>query len=290
MSAADTGEVLKDEVAVWASSSDKLRDVVKWIAASFGALGALLIGTAPLGGLKSVESQNIAIPVISGVLALGSVGYIVWQATSLLTPDPLELSDLVDARFTSLRQRVDTHPEDYLGSTGTTFDNFMQNRQRQRQEIAALDALMAVEADSGKRQNQRSARDQLLARLQSYNLVTRRLVAWAGFQDLHASFHSARWRMFLAAVVAALGITGFHFAAGGIGDRSYEGATLVVHLTDEGVERLGPLLGPDCPRQFAGRLQSDQASGPWQLRVTEAGCRSGIIQITSAEAAVILRN
>lgn len=87
---------VKDEVVAWTSATTQVREVVKWIAAAFAGLGALLIGTAPLAGLPKVDpAPGIVLALAAfGLLGLGGVAYIVWRATALLTPSMLSLAEV----------------------------------------------------------------------------------------------------------------------------------------------------------------------------------------------------
>lgn len=203
-----------DEVSTWTGATDKLREVVKWVAAAFGTLGALLIGTTPLSDISKAElGGEFVVAVIAGLGALACVGWVFWMSTSLLVPTPLELVELRADRYAGLRHRVQQEPEDYLGSYGRSFEEFVAIRARDRQLVAHLDAKYAVEADPTKRENLLKGRVQLLASVASGGLVRSRLLAWAEFQRLREDFEKARVKMFVAAVGAAIGITVFHVAA-----------------------------------------------------------------------------
>ena len=285
---------VKDEVAAWSGATDKIREVVKWIATSFGALGALLIGTAPLSGLGKLDlvSWRFALVAIFGIMALGGVAYIVWKATSLLTPSTVTMVDVEgEAGFSALRVEIAAEPAAYLGTWGTDIPTFVSNRDREFALFAAVDHQIAQSPDSAALTALREARRGLLARIESMGRISARVLAVAGFHDLATKFAAARRKMFWAAAVTVVGITGFVLAVGDAGSDSSDPVTHVpaqVSLTDAGAKSLGPLLGASCPEPFEALVLSGGADGPWDLVVTDEHCSSGEMTVEKADGHVLL--
>jgi len=285
---------IKDEVAAWGGATDKIREVVKWIATSFGALGALLIGTAPLSGLSKLDvvSWRFAWVAVFGLLALGGVAYVVWRATSLLTPSTVTMVDVESgAEFSALRAAIAAEPAAYLGTWGTDVTTFVTNRDKEYTLFAAVDHAIAQSPDSAELTALREARKGLIARIESMGRISARVLAAAGFHDLATRFAAARRWMFLAAAVTVVGITGFVLAVGGAGTESSDTVAYVparVSLTDAGTKALGPLLGASCPQAFEALVLSGGADGPWDLLVTDEHCTSGELTVEKTDGRVLL--
>lgn len=291
---ADGDLTVKDEVAAWNTASDKIREVVKWIASAFGALGALLIGTAPLSGLSAVDVVSLPFlaATLFGLIALGSVAFIVWVATSLLAPSALTLNDLDnDDNFSALKTQIAAEPSSFLGSWGTDVATFVANRDREYALLAAVDAEIAQTSNSTVLPQLRTAHTQLVARIESMGRVSSRLLAAAGFHDLATRFASARPRMFRAAAFTVVGIVGFVLTVGTAEASSDESVTKLparVSLTEEGAKSLGTLLGEDCAGAFEVLVLSGGSSGPWEALVTDPRCQAGVVELKKTEAKVML--
>lgn len=232
------------DTAAWRAATDRLREVIKWVAVSFGALGALLIGTAPLSSVAQAKfGLEWGIAIVSGVAALLAVGLIFWQAITLLSPNPLVLSQLVTPDVTGgasgwrerlkrealvvgramtpdQRQRLSeavTHDHaDLLGSYGQDLVGFIQARDASRKSLAVFDEQWQREYGNltePQRENLIATRTKMQTSLVYSGQVRARVLAWAENWVLRDNFDQARTRMFLAAVVAALGITAFHIGA-----------------------------------------------------------------------------
>lgn len=285
---------VKDEVAAWNSASDKVREVVKWIASAFGALGALLIGTAPLTGLGDVEvlSLKFVVAALFGVLAIGSVAYVVWKATSLLAPSAVTLSDVeLDDEFSALRTQIAAEPSSYLGTWGTDVSTFVDNRDNEYALLSAVDTQIAQGPSASDLPKLREAHKQLVVRIEAMGRVSARLLAAAGFHDLANRFASVRKAMFQAAALTVVGVVGFVLTIGSAdagGDEPGTKFPARVSLTKAGQKSVGPLLGSECTPPFEAVVLSGGSKGPWELLVTDARCTSGEVTVEKSDAKVLL--
>jgi hypothetical protein len=293
----DEADAGADDVAPWTAASESLRSVVKWIAASFGALGALLIGTAPLAGLRQLSASAIwadwIVPLAFGAAALGAVGFIVWMATSLLTPSTITLPQvLTEPEFQALRRLVAADPTAYLGLWGNDVESFMENRRTEFAALANVDWQIASLPSADLRvEALNDARPLLLKSVKACGKVSARLLAVAGFHDLSRRFGRAKIWMFGAAVIVVAGVVGFvgTSPSSDKGDASAPSVVpTLVSLSAAATAEVGPVLGPKCPSPFKAILVSGGGSGPWQLLVTDPMCTNGTITL-SKDQAVVLR-
>lgn len=290
------GNAGNDEVAPWTAASESLRSVVKWIAASFGALGALLIGTAPLAGLSRLDASagwaDWVVPLAFGAIALSGVGFIVWLATSLLTPGTITLPEVRTLpEFEALRALVAADPTAYLGLWGSDIESFMENRSTEFSALGNVDQAIASLPHSDPRlQALKDARPLLLKSVEACGKVSARLLAVAGFHDLSRRFSRAKMWMFGAAVLVVVGVIGFS-ATTPSSDKSEAGKQMavpaLVSLTSTGGTVVGPALGARCPRPFKAVLIAGGADGPWQLIITDPMCTNGTVTLSKEQATVM---
>lgn len=122
--AAASGDAAKDP---FADAKANLRDTVKWLATTFAALAAVVVGSAPLSGLGALERPSCQF--IFAVLAL-LVGFFcicraLYVTLHILRPEPVYRSDLLaksspsqpteEAReLADLCNEIDAHARDLL--------------------------------------------------------------------------------------------------------------------------------------------------------------------------------
>lgn len=283
--------------ARWAAATDSLRSVVKWIAAAFGGLGALLIGTVPLAGLNHLDTWTARIvPMFFGVTSLVAVGVIVWTASSLLTPSTLTLEDVrLQPQFIGLRMQVASDPTAYLGLWGSDIETFLERRATGFAALNNADRILGgLAKDDPRAKTVEEARPLLVDSVKACGEVSTGLLAIAGFHDLSHRFKGARTTIFIAAAVVVVGVVGFlvstHSEAGAsaAGPSAVDAPRLaLITLTRLGSEELGPALGPSCPRPFKAILVSGKAEGPWQLDVTDPACTNGAVSVDEQQATVM---
>jgi hypothetical protein len=286
---------IKDEVGAWAGASDKLRDVVKWTATSFGALGALLIGTAPLSGLAKVEPTfwTFLLLALFAALALGGVGFVIWKSTSLLAPSMVTLTDVrSDDRYAGVRTLVASEPQAFLGTWGSDVESFLANRAQEYRLLAAVDQMIVREPNQADVRSLRKLRDKLVARVESLGRVSQRLLAVAQFSELSTSFNEARPKLFGGAAAVIFGIAGYLTVLAASSSEAAEAkpTTLpaMVALTPAGEVAVGPLLGPRCRSPFQALVLDGDSKGPWELLVIDPACTAGKVNVTADQAVVQL--
>jgi hypothetical protein len=278
------------DVSVWTDASENVRSVVKWIAAAFGALGAGLIGTAPLGGIADINNSVQRIVALAfGALALAAVGYIVWKATALLTPTTLTLRMVAKQReFQALRQQIAADPTAYLGQWGSNVADFIENRDTDYRALANVDRLiLTLPSADPFLKTLIAERPSLVERTLACGKVTRRLLAVAGFHDLSRRFSNTKVKLFVAAALVAIGVVGFITTTSLAPAAPAPVSTVtpaLVSLTSRGVSEQGSLLGSQCRNPFRAIVLSGGLNGPWELQVTDETCMHGTIIVRPDQA------
>jgi hypothetical protein len=295
MSLGDSDLTIKDEVAAWAGASDKLRDVVKWTATSFGALGALLVGTAPLSGVAKLQPtlQSYLLAAAFASLALAGVAYVIWKSTSLLAPSMVALTDVrSNSRYAGVRTLVASEPEAFLGTWGRDVETFLDNRAQEYRLLAEVDKMIVREANEADVRKLRELRAKLIARVESLGRVSQRLLAVAQFSELSTSFNDARPKLFGGAAAVIVGTAGYLtvLATGTQDSGNSEPSTLpaLVALTAAGKDTVGQLVGARCPSPFRALVLEGGSDGPWVVLVTDPRCTSGKLSIATDDASVLL--
>jgi hypothetical protein len=95
----------------YAAQLDALRSVVKWLVAAFAGAGALLVGGLQISGIGqlSPSSWRLYVAACAAGLALAGVGYMIKEASVVLTQEWLTLASLGDeATGPVLRPRQQT--------------------------------------------------------------------------------------------------------------------------------------------------------------------------------------
>ncbi|WP_156772292.1 hypothetical protein [Mycobacterium sp. 1245805.9] len=254
-------------------------------------------------------------PIVSGVVALVAVGYIVWLATSLLTPSPITLQEVATkSRFNTLQELVAADPTAYLGLWGRDIPSFVKLRDREFEILAKLDAKIRSSSNSQELKSLTAARPLQLKVVEVCGLVSARLLAVAGFYDLARRFSDAKIRMFVAAVFVVIGIVGFVATtpsdakattpndgrattpndgkATTPSDDKHQAADqmavpALVSLTSKGATEIEPVLGIGCTNPIQAVLLAGDAKGPWRLMITDDRCRNGTLTVWKEQAVVL---
>jgi nucleoid-associated protein YgaU len=203
---------IKDQVATWATATDKLRDVAKWVATSFGALGAVMIGTAPLASLAKLKlAWTLLIPAGFGLFALGAIAFIVWQTTRLLTPSEATPKAIAkEPRFASFRDKIAAEPYAYLGTWAASVTGFVDRRDNEYRTLKDIDRkLVEYDLPPEERKAWEKASAQQSEMVSGLGQVMSRLLTYASFVDTHNSYKRMQPRLLVAFAALILGIVGF---------------------------------------------------------------------------------
>src|ERR687896_1897825 len=98
-----------------------LRSTARWTIAAAGAVGALLLGGAPIAAIGKINDLGDAISAYAGLaIALAGVGWAIWQTTEALIPRIATLAQLDDPDMASLREMIIREPAAFYGPFGTS--------------------------------------------------------------------------------------------------------------------------------------------------------------------------
>lgn len=70
----------------WRAAVDRYRETAKWAIGAFGAIGALLAGTAPLASIGGLDAERLPAVLAGGTLGLFGVGSAIIATVAMLVP------------------------------------------------------------------------------------------------------------------------------------------------------------------------------------------------------------
>jgi Pentapeptide repeats (8 copies) len=235
-----------------AAASTSIRDAAKWMVASSAAVGAVLIAGSQVSSIGKLEvcvpgpvgCNRLWVALLGAVTGLGAVVYAIWQAVRLLLPVSLTLHDLeelwaADETSSPVRRLLARLAGDRANPLQRGFGRWLDRRRspvvrfftdnpgllqhptpnalRESYNQAWKELKAAEEALAGASRWSRarhqadvtaaSARfDALRARIQEVTVL-------AQYEVLRDDFARMLARLLIAAVVAAIGIVAFAWAA-----------------------------------------------------------------------------
>lgn len=282
-----------DDTQDWHASTTQIRDVVKWIATAFAALGAALLGTTPLSPLASADVSSGQRLLLCGLaaIALLSVGFIVWRCTSMLAPQTTTVPRVIDdAEYLTLRQAIEDDPGAFLGAWSTSLADFVRLRDEEYEVLNGLDAALGT-CEPSQSQALTAARDKVVARVEAMGRVSRRLLAVASYYRMRRDLDHDRPLLFGAAGVAAIAIASF-VVVGATGatedaEKNIEPTAAVVLFTGNTAGDNQRIVGRRCPILFDA-VVSRTGDGPWEISPATPGCRRGRLNVGADEVTVLL--
>jgi hypothetical protein len=203
--------------------SDKIRDAAKWLVASFAAVGAALIAGSQLSSIGklpvcwhlTLECTRLGWAILGAIAGLGGVVWAIWTAVMMLVPNNLPASALQKewrrGEKSALFRFFRDNPAYLQGYT-----DFADVTSKEEQAYAKRDALSARydQAPSGEQETISNELDAVDQEIQDLLNRSDAVISYANLILLTDQFRSkALRRLLLAAVVSALGISIFAWAA-----------------------------------------------------------------------------
>jgi hypothetical protein len=106
----------KDRLPSPADAVADMRSTARWTIAAAAAVAALLLGGAPLTAVGKIDHLGNALLAYLGlVIALGGVGWAIWQTGEALMPRVATLADLDDPELADLRATMAKDPVAFYG-------------------------------------------------------------------------------------------------------------------------------------------------------------------------------
>jgi hypothetical protein len=188
-----------------------MRATAKWIVGAAAAVGAALLGGAPLTAIGKIHSLHAAALAYSGlVIGLAGVGWTIWHATEALTPVLSTSGSFeTDPALAGLRARIDREPGAFYGPWGSDFAALCAARTWQRKIRRSLAALLVGETDEARRHALTAALEQAAQATWAIEQRIRLMQELTHVWLVRAQLQRARVHVIGGAAVTALGIVLF---------------------------------------------------------------------------------
>jgi hypothetical protein len=125
-----------------------MRTTAKWIIGAAAAVGAILIGGAPLAAAGRVHGVGGTAEAFAGLLiGLAGAGWAIWQTAEALIPPATTLAALETPELTGLRAQIDTDPAAFYGPFGTSVADLQAAYRRFDIAAARVAIMLAGESD-----------------------------------------------------------------------------------------------------------------------------------------------
>lgn len=186
-------------------SVDDSRAAARWIIASTGAVGALLLGGGPLLAVGRITDWEHGTWAGGGLLlALAGVAWSVWHTSDVLMPAMTTPAALDSPALRGLRAQFDTDPAYYFGSVATSCQDLLRHRHIAANIAALLRAAGPEDRDALREGLLRAHRN--IARTDPY---LRWLLATAHAWQVREKLRRARGHTFLGGLLVIAGAVVF---------------------------------------------------------------------------------
>lgn len=184
-----------------------MRATAKWILGAAAAVGAAILGAAPLAAIGKVHGTTHTVLAYLGlVVGLAGVGWAIWHTAEALIPPlttPLSLDE--EPGLNDLRRKIAREPTAYYGPFGTSMEGLQQQYQYHARIARILADELADEDDPARKkvlQRQWRAAQVTVAAARSRMQALLELAhAW----QVRSQLRAARLQALLGAAVAAAG-------------------------------------------------------------------------------------
>ena len=196
-----------------------MRTTARWTVAAAAAVGALLLGGAPLTAIGKVSGPGEAVLAFAGlVVALGGVGWAIWQTGEALMPRIATLDDLDDADLADLRATIDRDPSAFYGPFGASREDLRRAVAFHGTVAANLAARAAAETDPVRSRVLAQTLADARGNTEAARRLQDRLLEFTHAWKVRTAVRRARLHTLAAAAVIALGAVLFLAATHDPGD------------------------------------------------------------------------
>ncbi len=191
-------------------AEQRIRDAAKYLIATFGAVGAVLVSGLSLTALPTGSHPFLAaVAVFVAVLAIAiAVGLAIW----VMVPDQMTLSQLtklVDEAPTDDLSKFLTNSDELFGGLGTDLHGFRERYlEALKERAAAYEAYLSHPTEPRKKTSEVAA-----ARAEFLNTTVGQLLDVAVFFQLKRRFSTAFPIITAAALVVVIGAGGYAWAS-----------------------------------------------------------------------------
>jgi hypothetical protein len=185
---------------------DDMRATAKWTIAAVAAVGAALLGGAPLAAVGKIHGLGAAVEAFAGLaLGLVGVGWAIWYTTDALIPPITTLATLDTPQLADLRAQIAADPEAFYGPFGTSPAQLQAAVRRYDTAAAQLAVLLAAEPDATRQRVLAQGEADALANAAAASARLSWLLLLAHAWRVRDQLRAARVQTFAGAAVAALG-------------------------------------------------------------------------------------
>jgi hypothetical protein len=282
-------EAEKDGSAQFLTAADKLRETSKWLAATFGALGAALIASLSLSDLQGLTGLHLALALMGFALGLLGTGIVVASVARVLMTTSASVSDIssdMDAQ-NLLRANVSM-----LGGFDTSAELFGRYTTAQKERVDAYVTLLD-ESDKPLDAATQHAYERARKMLLFTSPIVERVLAFVAFDRLRRRFNQALGGIAVGIFIAGIGMGLFAYFSNAQDEDTSEavitGAPVEgqMNLAPTGEEVLRDLLGVGCDLDSVPVLVVDSHEDSVEvISVSGDGCQVRRFTITSEMGAV----
>ncbi len=183
-----------------------MRASAKWLIAALAAVGAVLLGGAPLSATGKIHGLAPASVAFAGLaIGLAGVGWAIWHTADALMPISTTLGALRKPELAGLQAEIESDPAAYFGPFGRSVEELEQ--QCILWQTAAAKAAILLSAEPSEQRRRRLAQGVADAQANAANAAVRLrwLLELAHAWRVRDQLRRARLQAFAGAVLAALG-------------------------------------------------------------------------------------
>jgi hypothetical protein len=235
------------------SPIERVREAAKWLIGAFAAIAALLLAGTQVSSVGQLtwaeDSDRLILAGVGLALGLGAALAAILQNVRMLLPKAMTVDRLVSDR--ELAAYFNANPE-LLPGVASNVTQFVGDF---RSRSAAYDTAVAVQEASPSEMNKKRL-EEAKQRLAAAERDMRDVLALANWKATEGLFNSdIRWKMCLAAALAAIGIGLFAWAANPPEEEKADDESPVLGVAPiparltvaaNGVAPLKQALGKDC--------------------------------------------
>jgi hypothetical protein len=197
---------------------DDMRATAKWIIGTAAAVGAALLGGAPLAAVGKIHGLGSAVEAFAGLaLGLTGVGWAIWHTTDALIPPATTLAALETPPLADLRAQIAADPAEFFGPFGESVAQVQAAGRDYDTAAAKIAVMLAAEPDLDRQRILAQGQADALANAAHATARLRWLLSLAHAWRVRDQLRRARLHTFAGAAVAALGAVVFLVATSGHG-------------------------------------------------------------------------
>lgn len=183
-----------------------MRTTAKWIIGAAAAVGAVLLGGAPLAAVGTVHGVGSAAVAFSGlIVGLAGVGWAIWHTSEALIPPVTTLATLEMPQLAGLRAQIAADPAAFYGPFGASVQDVQAACRRFDTSAAHLAVMLAAERDPSRQRILAQGLADASANAAQARARLRWLLALAHAWRVRDLLRRARLHALVGAAAAALG-------------------------------------------------------------------------------------